>query len=117
MSWLDAILAAVISLSVIPPNAETTTMTFSLQSQIIFFTVLRLPAFPTDVPPNFNTFITRLINLFHQGYKSYVLRILARNVWENMHTDALPLYKMNKYICFLSVGKYNEKSINCVNVL
>ena len=44
-------------MSVIPPKAETTTMTGSSIASTIFFTLKMLFTEPTDVPPNFNTFI------------------------------------------------------------
>ena len=52
-----AILEVQISLSVIPPNAETTTITLSSIPSTIRLTLNMLLTEPTDVPPNFNTFI------------------------------------------------------------
>ncbi len=45
------------NLSVMPPKAETTTITGSSIASTIFFTLKILFTEPTDVPPNFNTFI------------------------------------------------------------
>lgn len=49
-----------INLSVIPPNAETTTTMESFSDSIIFFTFSIFRAVPIEVPPNFITFIERL---------------------------------------------------------
>jgi len=45
------------NLSVMPPNADTTTITGSSMASTIFLTLKILFTEPTDVPPNFNTFI------------------------------------------------------------
>ena len=44
-----------------PPNAETTTITGSLADSTILFTLKMLFTEPTDVPPNFITFMKILI--------------------------------------------------------
>ena len=46
---------------VMPPNAETTTITGSLADSTILFTLKMLFTEPTDVPPNFITFMKILI--------------------------------------------------------
>ena len=46
-----------ISLSVMPPKADTTTMTGSCRASTMRFTLKILSTEPTDVPPNFITFI------------------------------------------------------------
>ena len=44
-----------------PPNAETTTITGSFADSTILFTLKMLFTEPTDVPPNFITFMKILI--------------------------------------------------------
>jgi hypothetical protein len=50
-----------ISLSVMPPNAETTTMAGFAVDSTMLFTLNMLFTVPTDVPPNFNTFMSVLL--------------------------------------------------------
>ena len=57
MSSATASLAVEIKRSVMPPSADTTTIFFPGVDSTIFFTFNRLSIVPTDVPPNFNTFI------------------------------------------------------------
>ena len=47
-----------ISLSVMPPSADTTTMTGSSTFSTIFFRLSILSGEPTEVPPNFSTLIS-----------------------------------------------------------
>ena len=51
-----------ISLSVMPPRADTTTMTGSCWASTMRFTLKMLSTEPTDVPPNFITFIVCCFN-------------------------------------------------------
>ena len=53
---------AFISLSVMPPKADTTTMTGSCWTSTMRFTLKMLSTEPTDVPPNFITFIVCCFN-------------------------------------------------------
>ena len=43
--------------SVTPPSADTTTITGNVWDSIICLTLLECNTVPTDVPPNFSTFI------------------------------------------------------------
>ena len=54
---MAAIFEVLINLSVMPPNAETTTITGSPADSTILFTLKMLFTEPTDVPPNFITFM------------------------------------------------------------
>ena len=58
---MAAIREVLINWSVIPPNADTTTITGSPADSTIFFTLKMLFTEPTDVPPNFITFMKILI--------------------------------------------------------
>ncbi len=63
MSSATASLAVDINKSVMPPRAETTTTLRPGVSSTIFFTFLRLSTVPTEVPPNFITFIAAAIKI------------------------------------------------------
>ncbi len=80
-----AIFAAFNILSVIPPKAETTMTTSSCWLFTISLTFRMFSALPTEVPPNFNTFI----RLFFQ-FTELQLRIAGRHfrhcpaVWSSL---------------------------------
>ena len=69
-----------------PDNADTTTITGSTSASTIFFT-LRMPLTePTDVPPNFNTFIVCLM-------LNFIVCVLAcKNSVFSAHNKFFSLY-------------------------
>ena len=71
-----ASLPVFMSLSVIQPSADTTTIAGSDNPSTIFFTLVKLSIVPTDVPPNLSTFIK--INVIYDCNYNFLLKTTAK---------------------------------------